>query len=91
MVLASARCGHRCAGENEAYLYEENMGATAIGTGITASPGYAEKCATHLAQITGKPIVLSKDLVAATSSMARFCHVFFGPEKPGRYAFQDQQ
>src|SRR6186713_1354841 len=56
----------------EAYLYEENMGATAIGTGLTASPGYAEKCAVHLAKITGKPMVLAKDLVAATSSMQAF-------------------
>jgi aspartate ammonia-lyase len=58
--------------KTEAYLYEENMGATAIGTGITASPGYAEKCAAHLAKITGKPMVLSKDLIAATSSMQAF-------------------
>jgi aspartate ammonia-lyase len=58
--------------KSEAYLYEENMGATAIGTGITASPGYAEKCATHLAEITGKPMHLSKDLIAATSSMQAF-------------------
>src|SRR6476620_2874806 len=58
--------------KTEAYLYEENMGATAIGTGITASPGYAEKCATRLAEITGKPMVLSHDLVAATSSMQGF-------------------
>jgi aspartate ammonia-lyase len=56
----------------EAYLYEENMGATAIGTGLTASPGYAEKCAVHLATITGKPMKLSHDLVAATSSMQAF-------------------
>ena len=56
----------------EHYLYEENMGATAIGTGLTASPGYAEKCAMHLAKITGKPMVLAKDLVAATSSMQAF-------------------
>jgi aspartate ammonia-lyase len=56
----------------EAYLYEENMGATAIGTGITASKGYAEKCAAQLAKITGKPMHLSKDLVAATSSMQGF-------------------
>jgi aspartate ammonia-lyase len=58
--------------KSEAYLYEENMGATAIGTGITASPGYAEKCATRLAEITGKPMHLSKDLIAATSSMQGF-------------------
>jgi len=45
--------------KSEAYLYEENMGATAIGTGITASPGYAEKCAVHLANITGKPRCLA--------------------------------
>ena len=28
---------------SEAYLYEVNMGATAIGTGITATPGYGRK------------------------------------------------
>ena len=58
--------------KTEAYLYEENMGATAIGTGITATAGYAEKCAEHLAKITGKPMHLAKDLVAATSSMQAF-------------------
>src|SRR6187200_1980403 len=56
----------------EHYLCETNMGATAIGTGITASAGYAEKCAVQLAKITGKPIVLAKDLIAATSSMQAF-------------------
>jgi aspartate ammonia-lyase len=54
---------------SEVYLYVQNMGATAIGTGITASPGYAEKCAAHLAKITGKPMVMAKDLIAETSSM----------------------
>jgi aspartate ammonia-lyase len=58
--------------KSEEYLYEENMGATAIGTGLTASPGYAEKCAAHLAKITGKPMHLAKDLIAATSSMQAF-------------------
>src|SRR5215207_896199 len=58
--------------KSEEYLYDVNMGATAIGTGITATEGYAEKCAAHLAKITGKPIVLAKDLVAATSSMQGF-------------------
>jgi aspartate ammonia-lyase len=58
--------------QSEKFLCEQNMGATAIGTGITASPGYAEKCATHLAKITGKPIVMSKDLIAATSSQQGF-------------------
>ncbi len=54
---------------SEHFLCNQNMGATAIGTGITASPGYAEKVAVQLAKITGKPIVMSKDLIAATSSM----------------------
>lgn len=58
--------------KTEAFLCDQNMGATAIGTGITASPGYAEKCAAHLAKITGKPIVMSKDLIAATSSQQAF-------------------
>lgn len=58
--------------KSEAYLYEVNMGATAIGTGLTASPGYAEKCVAQLAKITGKPIVGPKDLIAATSSMQGF-------------------
>lgn len=56
----------------EAYLYEVNMGATAIGTGLTATPGYDQKCAAQLALITGKPITLSKNLIAATSSMQGF-------------------
>jgi len=58
--------------KSESYLYEVNMGATAIGTGLTATPGYAEKCVAQLAKITGKPIVGPKDLIAATSSMQAF-------------------
>lgn len=44
-----------------------NMGATAIGTGICAEPGYAEKCIAALSDITGWKIRLSDDLVGATS------------------------
>ena len=43
-----------------------NMGATAIGTGITAEPGYAESCTKHLRNITGWDVVLATDLVEAT-------------------------
>ena len=50
----------------EKYLHTVNMGATAIGTGLNAPKGYAEKCAAHLAQITGKPIVPASDMLAAT-------------------------
>jgi aspartate ammonia-lyase len=55
-------------------LLTVNMGATAIGTGITAAPGYAKKCAKHLARITGKDVVLAEDLIAATTSMQGFVH-----------------
>jgi len=58
--------------KSEDYLYEVNMGATAIGTGLTASPGYAKKCVAQIAKITGKPFVEPKDLIAATSSMQAF-------------------
>ena len=50
----------------EQYLYPVNMGATAIGTGINVPKGYAEKCAAHLAKLTGKPIVPATDMLAAT-------------------------
>jgi aspartate ammonia-lyase len=50
----------------EKYLYEVNMGGTAIGTGLNVKKGYAEKCAEHLAELTKKPIVPAKDMIAAT-------------------------
>jgi aspartate ammonia-lyase len=50
----------------ERYLYAVNLGATAIGSGINVPKGYPEKCAAELATLTKKPIVLAKDLFAAT-------------------------
>jgi aspartate ammonia-lyase len=50
----------------EKYLYAVNMGATAIGTGLNAPKGYAERCAAHLGKLTGKPIVPASDMLAAT-------------------------
>ncbi|HTO77669.1 MAG TPA: aspartate ammonia-lyase, partial [Thermoanaerobaculia bacterium] len=47
-------------------LCEINMGATAIGTGLNAPKGYAEKCTEHLAKITGLPIHLAENLIEAT-------------------------
>lgn len=44
-----------------------NMGATAIGTGICAVPGYAEECTQAIKDITGWDIKLAEDLVGATS------------------------
>ena len=43
-----------------------NMGATAIGTGITAEPGYAELCTQQIKDISGWDIVLAENLVEAT-------------------------
>jgi aspartate ammonia-lyase len=50
----------------EKSLYAVNMGATAIGTGINVPKGYSERCAAHLAQLIGKPIVPAADMLAAT-------------------------
>jgi aspartate ammonia-lyase len=50
----------------ERYLYAQNMGASAIGTGINVPKGYPERCAAHLAELTGKPIVPASDMIAAT-------------------------
>ncbi len=44
-----------------------NMGATAIGTGITAAPGYAESCTKAIKKISGWDIKLASDLVEATN------------------------
>ncbi|HXV77472.1 MAG TPA: aspartate ammonia-lyase [Candidatus Polarisedimenticolaceae bacterium] len=56
----------------ERYLYPVNMGATAIGTGINVPKGYPERCAKHLADLTGKPIVPSTDMIAATWDQQAF-------------------
>lgn len=47
-------------------LYVENMGATAIGTGINVPKGYSEKFAEHLSKLLNKPIVAAPDMIAAT-------------------------
>lgn len=44
-----------------------NMGATAIGTGITSEPEYAKKCIVGLRMVTGLDIKLAEDLIGATS------------------------
>jgi aspartate ammonia-lyase len=56
----------------EAVLYEVNMGGTAIGTGLNAPAGYAQRCINHLAKITGKPITLAVNLVEATQDTQPF-------------------
>jgi aspartate ammonia-lyase len=53
-------------------LCETNMGATAIGTGLNAPAGYAERCTAHLARITGLPIHLAGNLIEATQDTQAF-------------------
>src|SRR5206468_12896113 len=56
----------------EKSLYTVNMGATAIGTGINVPKGYPEKCAQHLARLTGKPVVPAPNMIAATWDQQEF-------------------
>ncbi|MCU1406637.1 MAG: aspartate ammonia-lyase [Glaciihabitans sp.] len=54
------------------WLSEINLGATAIGTGITADPRYAEAVRRHLADLTGLGIKTAPDLIEATSDTGVF-------------------
>jgi aspartate ammonia-lyase len=53
-------------------LREINLGATAIGTGITADPGYPEAVCRRLRDITGLELVTAPDLIEATSDAGVF-------------------
>ena len=50
-------------------LCEISLGATAIGTGVTAHARYAEAARQHLADITGYALRTSPDLVEATTDV----------------------
>jgi aspartate ammonia-lyase len=58
--------------EAQALIREINMGATAIGTGITAIHGYAESVRRHLSRITGLELITAPDLVEATADTGVF-------------------
>ena len=53
-------------------LHEINLGATAIGTSVTAAPGYPELATQRLGRLTGRPFVLAHDLVEATSDTGAY-------------------
>ncbi|MBF2720090.1 aspartate ammonia-lyase [Psychrobacter sp. NG254] len=53
-------------------LCELNLGGTAIGTGINAPKGYAGLAIRELADISGLPVTLAKDLIAASADMGAF-------------------
>lgn len=56
-------------------ICEINMGATAVGTGITAHPKYAATVCQHLVRITGIPFVTAPNLVEATQDAGAFVQV----------------
>jgi aspartate ammonia-lyase len=59
-------------GEAIPWLNEINMGATAIGTGITADPRYADAVRRHLEDVTGLRMETAADLIEATSDAGIF-------------------
>jgi aspartate ammonia-lyase len=58
--------------ETKWLLAEINLGATAIGTGITADPGYAAAACRHLNEITGLKLETAPDLIESTSDAGAF-------------------
>jgi aspartate ammonia-lyase len=58
--------------EAQSLIREINLGATAIGTGINAPPGYTEIVARRLAAIAEVPVITAPDLVEATSDTGSF-------------------
>ena len=53
-------------------ICEINMGATAIGTGITAHPDYAPLILKRLQEITGIPLITAPNLIEATQDCGAF-------------------
>ncbi|HTT12961.1 MAG TPA: aspartate ammonia-lyase [Burkholderiaceae bacterium] len=58
--------------EVRALLREINLGATAIGTSVTAAPGYPELATRQLSKLTGIEFILAGDLVEATSDTGAY-------------------
>ena len=54
---------------------EVNLGATAIGTRINAPEDYADLAVNYLAEITGIPLVLSFNLIEATSDTGAYVQI----------------
>ncbi|MCP5227433.1 aspartate ammonia-lyase [Accumulibacter sp.] len=53
-------------------LHEVNLGATAIGTSVTAASGYPEMVTRCLSDLTGVKLILAGDLVEATSDTGAY-------------------
>jgi aspartate ammonia-lyase len=59
-------------GEAARLIQEINLGATAVGTGLNAPPGYAERARQYLTDITGIALITAPDLVEATQDAGAF-------------------
>jgi aspartate ammonia-lyase len=57
------------------HLYEVNMGATAVGTGLNADPGYIKDVVKQLAEISGLPLVNAEHLVDGTQNTDAYTEV----------------
>lgn len=57
------------------HLYEVNMGATAVGTGLNADPRYISRVVEVMAEISGLPIVGAEHLVDATQNTDAYTEV----------------
>lgn len=58
--------------EAQKHLKTVNLGATAIGTSVTAHPDYPALAVKHLAEITGIDFKNSEDLIGATSDCGAY-------------------
>ncbi|MBH5328673.1 aspartate ammonia-lyase [Eikenella sp. S3360] len=56
-------------------LLEVNLGATAIGTGVNTSKGYAQLAVQKLSEISGLPCKLTENLIEATSDCGAYVMV----------------
>jgi len=54
------------------FLHEINLGATAIGTTVTAAPGYPELATRFLSELTQQTFILGSDLIEATSDTGAY-------------------
>ena len=61
--------------QSRQHLYELNMGATAVGTGLNADPRYIEFVVKELADISGLPLVGAEDMVDATQNTDAYTEV----------------
>ena len=56
-------------------LYELAIGGTAVGTGLNAPAGFGDRCAAHIAELTGLPFVSAPNKFAALAAHDAFVMV----------------